>query len=202
MPKQWGHLDALTFLRNGDDAFRRADEAIKSGKFRLRLTTVKMLAPIVAPGQVICVANNYAYHPQIEEDGEQAGRSGDSEGMGLQDGHSENGSAHQPQSLSGSERETPANSHPQSPHSAPKRAGSLQYKSLKRMESKEKNVKSNMLDSRPNSSRSETLSASSQSPENSDADSPRRGRPVELQARWPKSSHAMCQSPVLSCIAP
>jgi len=59
LPAKWQPLDAIAFLRKGDDAFRRADETIRRGEFRVPIDDVRLLAPVTNPGVVLNVADNY-----------------------------------------------------------------------------------------------------------------------------------------------
>ncbi len=54
MPIIWQPINALSFLQRGNDAIRRAEEAVREGKFRLDLKSIRIVSPILHPGQVIC----------------------------------------------------------------------------------------------------------------------------------------------------
>ena len=53
MPNIWQPINAITFLQRGNDAIRRAEEAVREGGFRLELNSVRIVSPILHPGQVI-----------------------------------------------------------------------------------------------------------------------------------------------------
>ena len=52
----------LQFLEEGDAAKKFAEAAAASGKYRVDLATVKLLAPIYNPEKIICVGMNYHDH--------------------------------------------------------------------------------------------------------------------------------------------
>ncbi len=56
MPIIWQPIYGLSFLQRGHDAIRRAEEAVREGEFRLDLKSIRIVSPILHPGQVIRIS--------------------------------------------------------------------------------------------------------------------------------------------------
>ena len=52
VPAIWQPINATSFLQRGNDAIRRAEEAVREGNFRLPAESFKIVSPIIHPGQV------------------------------------------------------------------------------------------------------------------------------------------------------
>ncbi len=53
VPVIWQPITAISFLQRGNDAIRRAEEAVREGEFRLDVKSIRVVSPILHPGQVI-----------------------------------------------------------------------------------------------------------------------------------------------------
>ena len=56
VPIKWQPINAISFLQRGNDAIRRAEEAVREGEFRLDLKSVRIVSPILHPGQVFKIS--------------------------------------------------------------------------------------------------------------------------------------------------
>ena len=84
LPEQWQPIDPISFLKYGEDAFRRADEAVVEGVHRYPLSGLEILSPVPKPGQVVTVAGNYKpYDPskdlagEVDQEDQEAGQQKD-----------------------------------------------------------------------------------------------------------------------------
>lgn len=67
LPEQWQPIDPINFLNHGEDAFRRAQEAVQEGVHRVAVSQIEILSPVPKPGQVISIAGNYRpYDPSLD----------------------------------------------------------------------------------------------------------------------------------------